>query len=76
MSAMCYSVNVSAGLIQEQVRTSEVSSLNRAADIIEQHLDDLGIYMTEDERGKHLPRFLIDASRVMAAQEVTREVNS
>ncbi len=30
----------------------------------------LGAFVTEDHRGKHLPRFFIDATRQMAGQEV------
>jgi len=72
------SVNVAAGLIQEAIRASEVSSLNKAADMLEQHLDDLDTFVTQDNRGKHLPRFLIDVSRQMAAQEdmILEQVNS
>jgi PAS domain S-box-containing protein len=72
------SVNVAAGVIQETIRASEVSSLNKAADMMEQHLGDLDTFVTQDNRGKHLPRFLIDVSRQMAAQEDTilEQVNS
>lgn len=72
------SVNVSVGLFEDRIQTSEIASLNKAIDIMEQHLSDLGDYVTGDERGKHLPRFLIDVSRKIAAdeQELLSEVNS
>ncbi len=65
------SVNVSAGVVQEKVRGSGVFRLNKAMEIMEQHLDDLGTYVTQDERGKHLPRFLIDVSQQLADNEET-----
>jgi PAS domain S-box-containing protein len=72
------SVNVSAGLVQDKIRESGVSSLVKAVSIMEQRLDDLGTYVTKDERGKHLPRFLIDVSRQIAGDEqiILNEVNS
>jgi signal transduction histidine kinase len=72
------SINVSAGAIQETVRASEVTSLNKAVDIIEQHLGDLGVFLTQDDRGKHFPRYLIEVSRQMAEHEerVLEQVNS
>jgi len=72
------SVNVSAGMIQEKIRTSRVASLTRAVDIMQEHLDDLGDFVTTDERGKHLPRFLIDLSGQMADDEnlILEEVHS
>ena len=72
------SVNVSAGLVQDKIRESGVSSLVKAVSIMEQRLDDLGTYVTKDERGKHLPQFLIDVSRQIAGDEeiILNEVNS
>ena len=72
------SVNVSAGLIQDKVRRSNVSRLTKATSMMEQHLHDLGTYITHDDRGKHLPRFLIEVSREMASEEekILDEVHS
>jgi len=72
------SVNVSAELVQDKVRGSTVSSFTKATDIMEQHLGDMGTYVTQDERGKHLPRFLIDVSRQLAGEEdlILDEINS
>lgn len=63
------SVNVSASLIQDAVRTSGVTSLVKAVEMIQQHSDDLGTFVTRDERGKYLPQFLIELSRKMATQD-------
>lgn len=72
------SVNVSVGMFEDRIHSSQVASLNKAIDIMEQHLDDLGQYVTQDERGKHLPQFLIDVSRKIATdeEELLSEVNS
>lgn len=72
------SVNVSAGLIQDNVLKSSANNLNKAIDVMEQHLDDIGDFVTNDDRGKHLPRFLIDVSHQLATEEDTilEEINS
>lgn len=63
------SVNVSTTLISEAVRGSQVSDLAKVSDIILEHSNDLGTYIAQDERGKHLPRFLSELSRKMAVDE-------
>lgn len=63
------SVNVSAGLIQDKVLGSGAGDLTKAIDVMKDHLDDIGDYVSQDERGKHLPRFLIDASQQMCCEE-------
>tara|TARA_R110002111_G_scaffold261826_3_gene335803 strand:+ start:6402 stop:8291 length:1890 start_codon:yes stop_codon:yes gene_type:complete len=72
------SVNVSAGLIQDNVLKSSATSLTKAIGVMEQHLDDIGDYVTRNERGKHLPRFLIDVSHQISSEEelILEEVNS
>jgi len=61
------SVNVSSNLIVDKLNLLGISDLTQAAGLIESHLDDLGAFVTEDERGRHLPNFLIELSRQMAA---------
>lgn len=63
------SVNVSAGLIQDKVLNGAASDLTKAINVMEQHLGDIGDYVTHDDRGKHLPRFLVDASCQMSEEE-------
>ncbi|MFH1304349.1 MAG: cache domain-containing protein [Planctomycetota bacterium] len=72
------SVNVSAGLIQDNVLKSSATSLTKAIGKMEQHLDDIGDYETQNERGKHLPQFLIDVSHQISSEEelILEEVNS
>jgi len=72
------SVNVSSGLIRDKLRNSSVSELTRVVEIIQQHLDDLGTYIKQDERGRCLPQFLADLSRQMASdeQKILDEVQS
>lgn len=63
------SVNVAAATIRERLKSSGVADLERVADLLDQHLADAGRFISEDARGKHLPRFLIQLSQKMAADE-------
>ena len=56
------SINVAAGVIQERLRQSRVPNLAKAATLIEEHRDDLFRFLNEDERGQHLPVYLIKLS--------------
>ena len=51
------SVNVSANMIVEQVRTSKTASLAKAVQLLSAHNDDLGEFLTHDPKGRQLPRF-------------------
>ena len=52
------SVNVSAELLSENIRQSRVSYLNNVAGLLSEHREDLGKFITHDEKGKRLPDFL------------------
>jgi len=52
------SVNVSAELIADRLRKSEIGDLARASDLMQAHSDDLASFLTHDDRGRHLPDFL------------------
>ncbi len=62
------SVNVSAGVIGEKLRKSEVNNLKKAAEMLRDHLGDLPTYLTSDTRGRHLPAFLIEVAGCLEAE--------
>ena len=49
------SINVATGIISESISKSEVSNLQRIAEIIKEHNEDLGEFLTKDQKGKHIP---------------------
>ena len=59
------SVNVSAELICQHLDHSEVKDLNRVLAVMEEHLDDLATFITADEKGKHLPAYLLAAGKTL-----------
>lgn len=56
------SINVSVNLLSDRVGRSKVSSLVKAAGLIREHADDLPRFISEDERGQHLPAFIMQAA--------------
>ncbi|PVZ55874.1 histidine kinase [Pseudomonas sp. B1(2018)] len=52
------SVNISADLIARKLRNSKTLGLGKAMQLINGHLDDLGHFLTEDDKGKLLPGYL------------------
>ncbi|MBX3463911.1 MAG: hypothetical protein KF830_12135 [Planctomycetes bacterium] len=52
------SVNVSAALLLERLRHSKSDGLRRAVDLLRQHADDLGDFLTRSPQGQKLPRYL------------------
>ncbi len=72
------SVNVSASIIGEKLKKSGIDDLKRATDLLNQHMDDPGTFVTRDARGKHLPRFLIQLSEKLRTEEelILEEIQS
>ncbi|MGH8048849.1 MAG: hypothetical protein ACREKL_16530, partial [Chthoniobacterales bacterium] len=72
------SVNVSAGMVAENVRKSRASSLARVVDLLHEHEHDLADFLTKDPKGKQLPAYLAQLSEYfVASQESTvKELDS
>ena len=52
------SVNISSAIVTERVKDSKGSGLSRVVQLMETQIDDIGRFMTHDERGKQLLPFL------------------
>jgi PAS domain S-box-containing protein len=52
------SVNVSAGIVSERIRSLRVSSLEKAVQLLRENEARLNTFLTEDPRGKQLPAYL------------------
>jgi hypothetical protein len=53
------SVKVSSQFLKEKVEDSKVKGLEKAVNLFKEHEHNLGSYITSDERGKMLPKYLI-----------------
>ncbi len=70
-------VNVSATLVADRVRNSRVEKLQRLVSVVEQHPDDLGLFISKDPKGKHFAPYLCELTKLMATdqQTIAREVD-
>ena len=65
------SVNVSAHLLDERIRTTRATGLARVAAMLEEQGDQLGSFIASDDRGKRLPNYLAQlSSQLVADREV------
>jgi signal transduction histidine kinase len=63
------SVNVSATLVLDNIKKSNAAHLARAVAMLNEHLDDLGRYVTNDPKGKQLPGYLTRVSEQLAREQ-------
>jgi signal transduction histidine kinase len=63
------SINVSATLITGKVTNSEVASLEKVARIINEHMGEIGTFLTEHPQGKHIPVYLAEVSKCLQAEQ-------
>jgi PAS domain S-box-containing protein len=63
------SINVSTTLITGKVTNSEVANLEKVARIINEHIDEIGTFLTEHPQGKHIPVYLTEVSKCLQAEQ-------
>ena len=63
------SVNVSAGLLGNMVRSSKAQGLSRAVELMLGRAADLGHFLTHDDKGKTLPGYLRHATQALAGEQ-------
>ena len=63
------SANVSVWLVAEKMHMSRVSGLAKATALMSQHADDLGTFITSDEKGKQLSAYLIKLAEHLTAEQ-------
>jgi len=62
------SVNVSAGLVVDQLRRSKVSKLGKAAALLAERNGDLGDFLAHDPNGQKLPGYLAKLSQYLVEE--------
>jgi PAS domain S-box-containing protein len=77
------SVSVTAESVQKRVRNSKISYLSDVVGLFEEHANELGAFMANEERGKKIPTFLANLSNELideqqrcleALEELTKHV--
>jgi ligand-binding sensor domain-containing protein/signal transduction histidine kinase len=71
------SVNVSTALIRDHLDRLRSSNLEEAAQMIREHADDLGRFLTTDEKGRHFPRYLSEVTQYLSHEQeyLLNEIN-
>lgn len=59
------SINVATTVLHQRLRDSELPGLVRASGMLREHAGDLPVFLRDDERGRHLPDFLVAASQCL-----------
>jgi PAS domain S-box-containing protein len=63
------SINVSTTLITEKVARSELANLQKVASIIDEHLEEIGTFITEHPQGKHIPVYLTEVCKCLQGEQ-------
>jgi len=78
------SLNIDTGLLRGVVESSKVKTLGQCVELLQKHVDDLGTFFTSNPKGKIIPSFLEQLSKVLEEeqsefvallQKVTERVN-
>ncbi|MGH8863905.1 MAG: sensor histidine kinase [Burkholderiales bacterium] len=63
------SVNVSANLVTASVRKPKAAGLSRVVALLNENQGNLAAFITDDDRGKHLPAYLTQLSNHLATEQ-------
>ncbi|MCK4660241.1 MAG: hypothetical protein KAV82_12030 [Phycisphaerae bacterium] len=64
------SVNVSATVVVDKLRDSRAPFVSKVADLMREHADDLGTFITTDKKGKQLPGYLGNLAEHLVEEQV------
>jgi C4-dicarboxylate-specific signal transduction histidine kinase len=63
------SVNVSASLVGDRLSQFKIDNIARVATIMREHAADIGLFMSQDPKGKQLPEYLAQLARHLSAEQ-------
>ena len=63
------SVNTSASVVMDQVRSSKMKGVSRVVDLLEPHLDDLPAFLANNNRGSQIVEYLKTLSTFLAQEQ-------
>ncbi|MGO8701419.1 MAG: PAS domain S-box protein [Limisphaerales bacterium] len=72
------SINVSASLVDEQIRTSRVVDVGRLAKLLMEHTEDRVAFLTSDPKGQKIPGFIGQLAEKLASEHeaMVQEISS
>ena len=63
------SVKVSSQVLMEKLKSSKVNNLQKVLSIMEEHADNLGEFISSDEKGKILPEYLLKVGTTLKTEQ-------
>jgi len=63
------SINVSACMVADKLRKSELPGLAKAGDLLRSNQNDLAAFLTSDAHGKHLPKFIMEVADCLGQEQ-------
>ena len=63
------SVKVSSQLLKEKIKSSKVNNLQKVLSLMEEHSDNIGEFITNDEKGKIIPGYLIKVGTTLREEQ-------
>ncbi|MCK4653175.1 MAG: tetratricopeptide repeat protein [Candidatus Cloacimonetes bacterium] len=63
------SVKVSSQVLTEKIKLSKVNNLQKVLSLMEEHTDNLGEFITSDEKGKMLPEYLVKVGTTLKDEQ-------
>lgn len=72
------SINISANFVQDKILNSKAKNLKKVIDLISDHADHLGAFLTQDERGQHIPVYLTEVAKLITHEhtDITEKLRS
>jgi signal transduction histidine kinase len=63
------SVKVSSQILKEKIKSSKVNNLQKVLSLMEEHTNNIGEFITVDEKGKMLPEYLIKVGTTLKEEQ-------
>ncbi len=63
------SVNVSATVVSEKLKRSEIATLTQVGGIMAEHREDMDAFLTQDDRGKVIPGFIVELAECIGDEQ-------
>lgn len=65
------SINISTQFAYETLLNSKAENLKKVAELVSAHTNDLDQFLTQDERGKHIPLYLNEVAGIIVNEQET-----
>ncbi len=63
------SINISASIVAEHLNEFNIANIARAANLMREHADDIGHFLTDDPKGRQLPDYLAQLASHLSAEQ-------